>query len=108
MHLFFSNKQNCFLVIIRWVLFGGLAFAPLTTMAQLMEVEAVATTRCHFIDTVQGFSGYGKKTEWKSYAKSDVRNRATELGASHVVWAQFNATGAFNGTVVAKLYDCSS
>jgi len=63
---------------------------------------------CHFLDKVEGSSGYGKNFDWQSLAKYSALSRAEKLGASHVVWEQLYPVGAFNGIAVAKAYDCNS
>lgn len=72
------------------------------SLAQPLEVSASDVQNCHFVDTIEGSSGYGKKPEWQSFAKYSVLTQAEKLGASHVVWARFTPIGAFNGTVSAK------
>jgi hypothetical protein len=76
--------------------------------AQPKEATSVAVESCNYFDTIEGSSGYGKKFEWKSYAKLDAINKATEKGASHIVWERFTPVGAFNGVAVAKVYKCNT
>jgi len=81
---------------------------PAVTLAQPLEVSASNVQNCHYVDSVEGSSGYGKKSDWQSHAKYSALAQAEKLGASHVVWERFTSVGAFNGTATAKAYDCNS
>jgi hypothetical protein len=82
--------------------------ASLTSWAQPQVAEISTMQNCHFLNKVEGSSGYGKKFDWQSLAKYSALSKAEKLGASHVVWEQLYPVGAFNGIVVAKAYDCHS
>lgn len=81
---------------------------PVLASAQPLEVSAFNVQNCRFIETVEGTSGYGKKPEWQSFAKSSALMQAEKLGASHVVWERFIPFGAFNGIATGKAYTCHS
>jgi hypothetical protein len=81
---------------------------PLTSWAQPQVAKFSTMQNCHFLNKVEGSSGYGKKFDWQSLAKYSALNKAEKLGASHVVWEQFYSVGAFNGIAVAKAYSCKS
>jgi len=81
---------------------------PLTSWAQPQVTEVSNMQNCHYLDKVEGSSGYGKNFNWQSLAKYSALSRAEKLGASHVVWEQFYTVGAFNGIAVAKAYNCNS
>jgi hypothetical protein len=81
---------------------------PAVTIAQPIEVSASNVQNCRYVDSVEGSSGYGKKSGWQSLAKSSALTKAEELGASHVVWERFEPVGGFNGTATAKAYNCNS
>jgi len=81
---------------------------PAATLAQTQEASASDMQNCHYVDRIEGSSGYGKKFDWQSLAKHSVLAQAEELGASHIVWEQFIPVGAFNGTATAKAYNCNS
>jgi hypothetical protein len=76
--------------------------------AQPQETTAGAVKNCQFLEKIEGSSGYGKKFNWQSFAKSTVLTQAEKLGASHVVWERFNPVGAFNGIAVADVYSCNT
>ncbi|TAK63926.1 hypothetical protein [Methylobacter sp.] len=78
------------------------------TLGQPQEASASNMQNCHYMDRVEGSSGYGKKSDWQSQAKYSVLAQAEELGASHIVWERFTPIGAFNGIAVAKAYNCNS
>ena len=81
---------------------------PLTAKAQPQVAEMASVQNCHYLNKVEGSSGYGKNNNWQSLAKHSALSRADQLGASHVVWDRFYAVGAFNGVVIANAYDCDS
>jgi hypothetical protein len=81
---------------------------PAVSLAQPLEVSAANVQNCHFVDRIEGTSGYGKKPEWQSLAKYSALTQAEKLGASHVVWERLTPIGAFNGTATAKAYNCNS
>ena len=86
----------------------GLSAYPLTSWAQPQVAEITSMQNCHFLDKVEGLSGYGKNYNWQSLAKDSALSRAEKLGASHVVWEQLYPVGAFNGIAIAKAYNCNS
>lgn len=61
---------------------------------------------CRFIENVSGSSGYGKNAGWMPIAKAKAERKAGALGATHIVWKGFRATGAFNGAAEARAYNC--
>lgn len=81
--------------------------APAAALAQPLEVSADDVQDCRYVDSVEGTSGYGKKSEWQNLAKYSALAQAEKLGASHVVWERFATIGAFNGTVSGKAYKCN-
>ncbi|MCX7108330.1 MAG: hypothetical protein NTV66_12295 [Methylococcales bacterium] len=81
---------------------------PLTSKAQPQVAEMASVQNCHYLNKVEGSSGYGKNNNWQSLAKYSALSRADQLGASHVVWDQLYSVGGFNGVVIAKAYNCDS
>ena len=81
---------------------------PLTSKAQPQVAEMASVQNCHYLNKVEGSSGYGKNNNWQSLAKYSALSRADQLCASHVVWDQLYSVGDFNGVVIAKAYDCDS
>ncbi|TAN65341.1 MAG: hypothetical protein EPN17_17165 [Methylobacter sp.] len=81
---------------------------PAATLAQPQEAIESNVQNCHFINKIEGSSGYGKKVNWQNFAKYSALTQAEQLGASHVVWERFTPIGAFNGTATAKAYSCDS
>ena len=80
----------------------------LTSKAQPQVVEMASVQNCHYLNKVEGSSGYGKNNNWQSLAKYSALSHADQLGASHVVWDQLYSVGGFNGVVIAKAYNCDS
>lgn len=70
------------------------------------EATPAEVQHCRFIESVSVGSGYGKNAGWMPIAKSNAERKAGNLGATHIVWTEFRATGAFNGAVSARAYNC--
>lgn len=65
---------------------------------------------CRFLGKVHGSSGHGRHHGhgWKSIAKHRALVKGKKLGATHVVWHNAKAIGAFNGVLDGKAYACKS
>jgi len=100
-----QKKLTCILLRITLI---ACCFLPLTSKATPQEAIAEEVASCHFFDTIEASSGYGKKFNWQSIAKEAAFQKAEELGASHLVWDRFNPIGAFNGVAIARLYKCNT
>ena len=85
-----------------------LFFIPFAALSQTQESQASETKNCHYLQKVEGSSGYGKNMNWQSLAKYSALSKADKLGASHLVWERFDPVGSFNGIAVAKAYNCNS
>jgi len=81
---------------------------PITSLAQPQEAQNITIQNCHYINRVEGFSGYGKNLNWQSLAKYHVLSRAEKLGATHIVWEDLYTNSGFSGTATAKAYNCKS
>lgn len=103
----YTRGKN-YAVVAQWLFAIGMVVLPAVSVAQPLEANNATISSCTFINTVAGSSGYGKKFNWQSEAKTVALSQAEKLGASHVVWEAFNPVGAFNGVAVAKVYKCTS
>jgi hypothetical protein len=67
--------------------------------------EAMITT-CEYLDEVTGWSGWGNLAQdaGMENARNQARERAAELGATHVVWR--GLAGGYAPNVVARAYRC--
>lgn len=70
------------------------------------EASLSEVAHCHFLNTVDGSSGYGKNAGWMPFAKASAEKKAGEIGATHIVWTHSHATGTFNGAISARAYSC--
>jgi len=92
--------------ILAVVAFFATSFIANPCQAQPRQVADKEVKSCHFIGPVSGDSGYGKKSDWQSFARDAALKRAVSLGASDVVWDRFTPVGSFNGLVVGRAYVC--
>ncbi len=77
-----------------------------TAQAKPDEANDAQVQNCQFVAEVTGSSGYGKNSGWKSIAKVRAEQKASAVGATHIVWSDFRPVGAFNGEAVARAYTC--
>jgi hypothetical protein len=92
-----------FIIMSSLLLFNCVARSAMAKPDEAMENEV---RDCKFLTTVVGNSGYGKQIAWQPHAKADAIQRASKLGATHIVWRDFRDIGAFNGAVTARTYEC--
>jgi hypothetical protein len=85
-------------------------FFTSSAMALPQVVHHDDVKHCHFLGKVHGSSGHGRHHghSWKSIAKHRALVKGKKLGATHVVWHNSKAIGAFNGVVDGKAYACKS
>jgi hypothetical protein len=70
------------------------------------EVSEADVKGCQLLGKVDGSSGYGKNLGWQPIAKASVEKKAGAIGATHVVFTDYRAVGAFNGEASARAYAC--
>ena len=75
-------------------------------MAKPLIVAEADVKHCRFLGTVEGNSGYGKNPRWETTAQWYAQKKAEELGATHMIFTQMKAYGAFNGKADAKAFAC--
>lgn len=68
--------------------FSGCAVAPSADAARVQEGDAQMVVSCKYVGEVQGSSGWGNlaASAGMENAKSEARENAAKLGATHVVW----------------------
>ena len=86
--------------------FSGCAVAPSAAAARVQEADAQLVASCKYLGEVQGSSGWGNlaASAGMENAKSEARDNAAKLGATHVVWNSI--TAGFSPYVSAKAYKC--
>ena len=85
----------------------AIGFAAKTAMANPDEASAATVSKCHFLGTVAGNSGYCKNMGWKPLAKASAEIKAGKLGATHIVFTHYRPVGSFNGEAEGKAYSCN-
>jgi hypothetical protein len=98
------------------LIFGGCGTAKLSNRGRRVEMLFDTTPeQCRAIGTVVGssggaYGGYVANSDLVEYAMNDLRNKAAELGATHVRASppQFGAQGGTTtgATVVGNAYQC--
>jgi len=85
-----------------------LLFATLSTLANATPKEAgdAPVKHCQLIGNVNGSSGYGKHSRWKPIAQTNAMQKASILGATHMVYGNYRAIGTTNGVASARAYIC--
>lgn len=88
-------------------LLSGCAVAPSAAAAGVHEADASMVASCQYVGEVQGSSGWGNlaASAGMENAKNEARERASKLGATHVVWN--NIAGGYSPYVSGKAYKCS-
>ncbi|HEY7872228.1 MAG TPA: DUF4156 domain-containing protein [Rudaea sp.] len=89
-------------------LVSGCAVAPSAAAARVQEADAQIVASCKYLGDVQGSSGWGNlaASAGMENAKSEARESAAKLGATHIVWN--NITGGSSPYVSGKAYRCQA
>lgn len=79
----------------------------LSTAAERVRVSDQAdVSRCTFLGTVQGSSGFGNlaASTGMHNARVEAQNKAAKMGATNIVWK--NIHGGYSPYAVANAYRC--
>lgn len=94
------------------VLIAALFVFSFSGQAAEQNVPTITTLsgvdKCRFINTVSTSSGFGKQINLRQHLEHKILSKAKDVGATHVVIVDISLVGAFNGTMDANTYVCSS
>jgi hypothetical protein len=85
-----------------------MACASLTTEGRrIQDIDASGAAKCQYLGDISEsqYSGMLFAGQGLDAARAKVRNRAAELGATHVLWGSMSAGGAVQAAS-AKAYRC--
>lgn len=87
-------------------LFAGCAVTPSVSASRVQDADAQMVASCKYVGEVQGSSGWGglAASAGMENAKSEARESATKLGATHILWN--NISGGWGPSVSGKAYQC--
>jgi hypothetical protein len=88
----------------------GCATTSLTAAgSRVQDLDASRAAQCQYLGDISGseYSGMLFAGRGLEGARAKVRNRAAEMGATHVVWGSIAAGGAVQAAS-AKAYRCSN
>lgn len=102
-------KSLCKFIVVSLassVLLGSCAVTPSSSAARVQDADAQMVVSCRYLGEVQGSSGWGNlaASTGMENAKTEARERASKLGATHIVWN--NIAGGYAPYVSAKAYEC--
>jgi len=85
---------------------NGCAVAPSAAAARVQEADAQMVSSCKYLGEVQGSSGWGNlaASAGMENAKTEARENAAKLGASHILWNAI--AGGYAPYVSGKAYKC--
>jgi len=102
---FIDNAVACFLIILMLNILGC-ATSRSVGASRIQEADSGTVSGCKYLGEVHGSSGWGNlaASVGMENAKNEAWERASELGATHIVWNQI--MGGFSPSVSGKAYYC--
>lgn len=107
--MMFRNRLPKWMLAAKAATLFVAAEADAATSRRASEATRGEVAACRSLGEVRGDSGFGKHAGfgWVRVAEADARRKAGALGATHVVWEDRDARGAFNGRVLASAWACN-
>jgi len=101
----FENAVACFLMILALII-SGCATSRSVGASRIQEADSATVSGCMYLGEVHGSSGWGNlaASVGMENAKNEAWERASELGATHIVWNQI--MGGYSPSVSGKAYLC--
>ena len=83
------------------------ATTPSPQASRVLDADEKMVGSCTFLAQVQGSSGWGNAAAsvGMENARTEAREKAAKLGASHIVWAAIS--GGYAPYVSGRAYKCS-
>lgn len=84
----------------------GCATVPSDEALRVRDADETVVAGCRFLGQVQGSSGWGglAASAGMENSKTEARQRAASLGASHIVWQA--VTGGYSPYASGRAYAC--
>ena len=81
--------------------------SPSRSAANIIPADPKDVVSCKLLGAVEGSSGWGNiaASAGMENAKTEALERASQLGATHIVWT--NIAGGYAPYATAKAYRCS-
>lgn len=88
------------------VLLAGCALPASEAARSVHPADERMVGHCQYLDDVTGWSGWGNLAQdaGMTNARNQARERAADLGATHIVWR--GMAGGYSPNVVARAYRC--
>lgn len=101
----FENAVTYFLIILTLII-SGCATSRSVGASRIQEADSATVSGCKYLGEVHGSSGWGNlaASVGMENAKNEAWERASELGATHIVWNQI--MGGYSPSVSGKAYLC--
>ena len=101
-----GSVSRVFLLAIAAFGVSSCATTPSAPAAHVRDADEKMVESCEFLAQVHGSSGWGglAASTGMENAKTEAREKAASLGASHVVWA--TVSGGYAPNVSGRAYRC--
>ncbi|MDA8179564.1 MAG: hypothetical protein M0T69_08520 [Deltaproteobacteria bacterium] len=100
------GKVTTYFLIILTLIISGCATSRSVGASRIQEADPAMVSGCKYLGEVHGSSGWGNlaASVGMENAKNEAWERASELGATHIVWNQI--MGGYSPSVSGKAYLC--
>jgi len=94
------------LIVLGLGVAAGCALPTSQRARSVTSADESTVAGCAYLEDVTGWSGWGNLAQdaGMKNARNQARERAAELGATHVVWR--GLAGGYSPNVVARAYRC--
>ena len=102
----FIDNKIAFILIMLSLIVSGCATSRSVGASRIREADSTTVSGCKYLGDVHGSSGWGNlaASVGMENAKNEAWERASELGATHIVWNQIS--GGYSPYVSGKAYYC--
>ena len=89
-------------------LLAACATTPSAAASKVADADENMVAACRFLGEVQGSSGWGNiaASAGMENAKNEAREKAAQLGATHVVWQA--VSGGYSPYATGRGYSCAA
>jgi hypothetical protein len=85
----------------------GCATTPSPAAANVVDADETMVAACRFLGEVHGSSGWGNvaASSGMENAKTEAKEKAAQMGATHVVW--HTVSGGYSPYATGRAYSCT-